>query len=1302
MFETDLASWMQSQRWFVSSDRAETIRIRGRWVLAAGDPRVEIALVESGTTTYIVPLVVTTSTFDHPLITKHKGSYVYDATDLKYGQAVLLEACSAQWLEGTGDCGTMTGRSEAGTTSITASAKLTGEQSNTSIRYTLANGQQVILKVFRVLNAGLNPDVILTKALADAGSPHVAPPTGSALATWQEGDHEVTGHILVAQEFMAGATDAWQVMTEQAAGGTLNEQSIRALGTATQSIHDTLADVMPTNPVEDADRQNLVGSWRRRALQAISDEPRLESRRNEIEAVFTAAEQQANWPDLQRIHGDYHLGQVLDVPERGWIILDFEGEPLRPLDERTAPDLALRDVAGMLRSFDYVGGQLVSEGTDHGHASAWVEKAQSAFLDGYGEIPAGTEALLTALELDKALYEVSYEVAHRPSWVDVPVSGVNAILNRSDVAAVTAAATATDEHQDATDKRQDVADKHRAASADRRATTAGTNADGPAQKRSGPSGKHSAGEISEHATDAEDSACEDNEQSISPALVSPVTPVSNDAPLSATTNGSGDKLGHRKNGNPVPDSPSEGDLDGLALEHQVKEVIMELEPVEVSQDNLAAVAYGDYHAPHDVLGPHLGEDSVTIRVIRHLATGVTIVTEDREYEAVHEYNGVWVAVVPGTEIPDYRVRAEYSEDLVTTTDDPYRFLPTVGEFDLYLFGEGRHEELWRVLGSHLKEYESVLGTTRGTSFSVWAPNARAVRVVGDFNHWNGKAHAMRSLGASGVWELFIPDAAEGQAYKYEIQYQDGSWHQKADPMARRTEKPPLTASVITKARFKWDDDKWITKRETTNPLEGPISIYEVHLGSWRQDLNFKELAEQLIGHVKYLGFTHVELMPIAEHPYGPSWGYQVTSYYAPTARFGEPDEFRYLINELHNAGIGVIMDWVPAHFPKDAWALANFDGTHLYEDPDPRRGEHPDWGTLIFNYGRHEVRNFLVANALYWIDEYHIDGIRVDAVASLLYLDYSREDGQWSPNIYGGRENLEAISFMQETNATAYRNHPGILMIAEESTSWPGVTNMTENGGLGFGLKWNMGWMNDTLRYLAEEPINRRYHHGEITFSLVYAFSEQFMLPLSHDEVVHGKGSLYSKMPGDDWQKRAGVRALFAYQWAHPGKQLIFMGQEFAQTGEWDESKGLDWWLTENKNHDQVMSLVAELNKVYLDTPALWSDDFTNHGFEWIEVSDGDHNVLSFIRKSKDEKDWLAVVVNFAGTPHENYRVGLPFSGTWEEVLNTDDLAWGGSGVTNGTVETDPIGWNGRAQSAALRVPPLGAVWLKPTKITTI
>ena len=602
-----------------------------------------------------------------------------------------------------------------------------------------------------------------------------------------------------------------------------------------------------------------------------------------------------------------------------------------------------------------------------------------------------------------------------------------------------------------------------------------------------------------------------------------------------------------------------------------------------------------------------------------------------------------------------------------------------------------------MLGAHVRRFPSELGEVRGVSFAVWAPNARAVRVVGDFNAWDGSGTSMRSLGASGVWELFLPDVGHGARYKFEIGYRDGSWHQKADPMARQTEVPPATASVVDQSSYAWEDAAWLEHRAATNPHTGPMSVYEVHLGSWRPGLSYLELAEELVAHVQRLGFTHVELMPVAEHPFGGSWGYQVTSYYAPTSRFGSPDDLRHLVDRLHRAGIGVIVDWVPGHFPKDAWALARFDGTPLYEDPDPMRGEHEEWGTLVFNYGRHEVRNFLVANALYWLQEFHVDGLRVDAVASMLYLDYSRQPGQWRPNVRGGRENLEAISFLQETNATTYRKVPGVVMIAEESTAWPGVTAPTSAGGLGFGLKWNMGWMNDTLRYLAEEPINRRYHHGELTFSLVYAFSEQFVLPLSHDEVVHGKGSLLSKMPGDRWQQLAGVRALLGYQWSHPGKQLLFMGAEFAQEAEWNEGRGLDWWLMDDPGHAGVAALVQRLNEVYREHPALWSEDFDNRGFEWIEIADGDHNVISYLRRSADGTDVMVCIINFAGTPHEGYRVGLPAGGDWLEALNTDSPDYGGSGVGNlGRVTAEELSWNGRPASVSLRVPPLGALWLAP------
>ena len=723
----------------------------------------------------------------------------------------------------------------------------------------------------------------------------------------------------------------------------------------------------------------------------------------------------------------------------------------------------------------------------------------------------------------------------------------------------------------------------------------------------------------------------------------------------------------------------------------------ELTPIQVNDDILDAVASGSYYSPHSVLGAHLGEAGVTVRTMARLADAVDIITPTGAYAATHERGGIWVAVLPGKEISPYRVSVTYGDN-TTVRDDPYRYLPTLGEMDTYLISEGRHENLWHVLGAHVKTYTDELGETTGTAFAVWAPNARAVRVVGEFNFWDGVATSMRSLGSSGIWEIFVPGVGVGMRYKFEIQGPGGNWFEKADPLARATEIPPATASVVTDYFHEWTDDEWMSTRKDRNPHSGPMSIYEVHAGSWRQGLGYRELADELVPYVKQMGFTHVEFMPLAEHPFGGSWGYQVTSYYAPTSRYGTPDDFRYLVDAFHREGIGVILDWVPAHFPKDDFALARFDGTPLYEDPDPLRGEHPDWGTYVFNFGRREVRNFLVANALYWLEDFHVDGLRVDAVASMLYLDYSRKDGQWRPNQYGGRENLEAIDFIQEANATAYRRHPGIVMIAEESTAWPGVTAPTSGGGLGYGMKWNMGWMNDTLRYLSEDPVNRRWHHGELTFSLVYAFSENYVLPLSHDEVVHGKGSLISKMPGDKWQRLAGLRSLYAYQWSHPGKQLLFMGQEIGQEQEWNESYSLDWWLLDQEGHAGVAALVERLNKIYANSPAMWDDDYT--GFEWIDASDGDHNLISYLRKGTDANGNREVVVcvsNFAGNPHEGYRVGLPFGGEWVEILNTDAEEFGGSGVVNvGTIIAEDTPWNGRPVSASLRVPPLGALWLVP------
>jgi 1,4-alpha-glucan branching enzyme len=611
---------------------------------------------------------------------------------------------------------------------------------------------------------------------------------------------------------------------------------------------------------------------------------------------------------------------------------------------------------------------------------------------------------------------------------------------------------------------------------------------------------------------------------------------------------------------------------------------------------------------------------------------------------------------------------------------------SLGELDLYLIAEGRHEQLWKALGAQVKRDET--GAVLGTAFSVWAPNAQAVSLIGDHNYWDRNAHQMHRIGSSGIWEIFVADISAGTKYKFAVCGIDGRWVDHADPMARATEIPPLTASVVEESNYQWNDQAWIDQRSQFQPWRSAVSVYEVHLGSWKIGLSYKELAVELVEYIQQQGFTHVEFLPVTEHPYGPSWGYQVTSFFAPTSRFGSPDEFRFLVDALHNAGIGVILDWVPAHFPKDEWALAKFDGTALYEHADPRLGEHPDWGTLIFNFGRNEVRNFLVASALYWLTEFHIDGLRVDAVASMLYLDYSREEGQWLPNINGGRENLEAVQLLQEATSTAYKTHPGIMMIAEESTAWSGVTADTSGGGLGFGFKWNMGWMHDTLQYLSQEPIHRVYHHNEITFSILYAWSENFMLPLSHDEVVHGKGQLVNKFPGDRWQKLATLRALYGFMWAHPGKKLLFMGSEFAQNDEWNENDGLQWYLTEYAEHQGVQKTIAELNSIYRSTPALWEKDTNPEGFTWLVGNDGAANIVAFARWDEYASS-LVSVTNFSPVPHENYQLPFPSAGIWREVLNTDAAVFGGSGVSNEQIIV------GASQIASVRIPPLATVWFK-------
>src|SRR4051794_3514726 len=707
--------------------------------------------------------------------------------------------------------------------------------------------------------------------------------------------------------------------------------------------------------------------------------------------------------------------------------------------------------------------------------------------------------------------------------------------------------------------------------------------------------------------------------------------------------------------------------------------------------------------PHGYLGAHPENGSVVIRTFRPAASKVEVVVDDGSHEAlecVHP-GGVFEGRIKGAKLPlHYQLEVDYGESGSITIEDPYRFLPTIGELDVHLLGEGRHEELWERLGAHVTSVDGVVGT----AFAVWAPAARAVSVVGDFNYWDGRIHPMRTLGSSGIWELFLPGVGAGARYKYEILAPDGEIRLKADPVAFETEVPPKTASVVHDAQHEWADAKWLEERRKSSALEGPMSIYEVHLGSWRlnplednRSLNYLELGDELSAYAKDMGFTHIELLPVMAHPFTGSWGYQVTGYFAPTPRFGSPDDFKKFIDALHQNGIGVILDWVPAHFPRDDFALARFDGTHLYEHADPRRGAHPDWGTLVFNFGRNEVRNFLLSNALYWLHEYHCDGLRVDAVASMLYLDYSRKAGEWVLNEFGGREDLDAVTFLQQLSEMVHARQPGVISAAEESTAWPGVSRPVYVGGLGFGFKWNMGWMHDTLEYFQQDPIYRRYHHHQLTFSLMYAFSENFILPLSHDEVVHGKGSLFNKMPGDRWQKHANLRALYAYMWAHPGKKLLFMGQEFAQEAEWSHERSLDWHLLEDGDKSGIQALVRDLNQAYRDEPALWEVDFDSSGFYWIEPNDSDSNVVAFARASKDHERVLITAMNLSPVARGPYRLGLPRSGRWKELINTDAEQYGGTNAGNyGSVEAEPIPWHGQPFSAEVTLPPLAALWLVP------
>lgn len=627
------------------------------------------------------------------------------------------------------------------------------------------------------------------------------------------------------------------------------------------------------------------------------------------------------------------------------------------------------------------------------------------------------------------------------------------------------------------------------------------------------------------------------------------------------------------------------------------------------------------------------------------------------------------------------------------------------DFDIYLFRSGKHFRIHEKLGSHIVELDGQWGVY----FAVWAPNADAVSVIGNFNHWDRKAHPLSARwDSSGIWEGFIPGIGKGELYKYHIHAKDGRHLQKGDPYALFWEIPPNTASIVWDFDYKWQDKRWLNEREKQagQQHKRPYSVYEVHIGSWKkkgsgsESLSYRELAEEMVPYVKEMGFTHVEFLPVMEHPYFPSWGYQVTGYFAPTSRFGTPEDFMYLVDQFHRAGIGVILDWVPSHFPTDAHGLADFDGTHLYDHADPRKGFHPDWKSAIFNYNRNEVRAFLISNAVFWLEVFHADGLRVDAVASMLYLDYSREEGEWIPNKYGGNENLEAIDFIREFNETVYKEFPGAITIAEESTAFSGVSRPTDTGGLGFGQKWMMGWMHDTLKYFQKDPIYRKYHHGEITFSLIYAFSENFMLPLSHDEVVHGKGPLIDRMPGDEWQRFANLRLLFGYMFMHPGTQLLFMGGEFGQTSEWSIEKGLEWWLLQFDYHQGVRQWVSHLNDYYRNTPALFEKQFDPEGFEWIDHGDWENSLLSFLRKGDDPEKPLIVVCNFTPVTRESYKVGVPFQGTYKEVLNSNAETFGGTGhLQNDTVETHIGEWNGRPFHLDIQLPALSIVAFEVEKL---
>jgi 1,4-alpha-glucan branching enzyme len=725
-----------------------------------------------------------------------------------------------------------------------------------------------------------------------------------------------------------------------------------------------------------------------------------------------------------------------------------------------------------------------------------------------------------------------------------------------------------------------------------------------------------------------------------------------------------------------------------------------------SVDDVYRVIFNDHYDPFVVLGPHVidGRRLAIRSFLPGAETASVIVTggeaPGRQFpmEKVHEHGFFEVIIPDCSEVFPYQLRKTMPGGQEEVFHDSYSFLPTLTDFDIYLFNAGDHHRIYEKLGAHY----AVVNGIGGVQFAVWAPSARSVSVIGEFNGWDRRFHAMRVLGSSGIWEIFIPGLAEGALYKFQIKTQQGFIMDKTDPYASEMEVRPRTASRVNFLQgFEWGDGDWMQARARGGQMAGPIAMYEVHCGSWQRGdgnrwLSYRELADKIVDYVVQEGFTHIELMPVMEHPFDGSWGYQVTGYFAPTSRFGTPSDFKYFVDKCHRNNIGVVLDWVPAHFPRDMHALADFDGSHLYEHADPRKGEHQDWGTFIFNFGRNEVKNFLISNALFWLNEYHVDGLRIDAVASMLYLDYSRKAGEWIPNRYGGRENLEAVEFIKYLNSIVHRYHPGVLTIAEESTAWPAVTGALEHGGLGFDLKWNMGWMHDILEYFSMDPVYRTYHHRNLTFVLLYAFTERFLLPLSHDEVVHGKGSLLGKMPGDLWQKFANLRLLLSLMYAFPGKKLVFMGGEIGQWDEWSHEKSLDWHLLNYETHRGVQDLVKDLGALYRRERPMHEVDFQYTGFEWVDFHDAASSIIAFDRKSADGSETLTTVFNFTPVPRHNYRIGVWQPGTYAEIFNSDAACYGGSNMGNcGEVVADPVPAHGRGYSLNLLLPPLGGLYFK-------